>query len=76
MKALTSFSIGSFGLSPEAGAVPLVTLASEPDVGAASGTYFDGLAPHGALARQARDRQLAHELWNLSSRLVGVPAAL
>ncbi|MBF4462773.1 SDR family NAD(P)-dependent oxidoreductase [Rathayibacter sp. VKM Ac-2878] len=76
MNAATRLAPGSFGISPEGGAVPLITLVSEPDVGAASGSYFDGLNPHGALARQARDRVLAQELWELSSRLVGVPAAL
>ncbi|QHC68426.1 SDR family NAD(P)-dependent oxidoreductase [Rathayibacter sp. VKM Ac-2759] len=76
MKLGTSLSSGSFGISAEAGAVPLITLISEPDVGAASGTYFDGLKPGGALAAQARDRQLGRDLWALSSRLVGVTAAL
>ncbi|WP_231727682.1 MULTISPECIES: SDR family NAD(P)-dependent oxidoreductase [unclassified Rathayibacter] len=76
MKLATSMSSGSFGISAEAGAVPLITLISEPDVGAASGTYFDGLTPGGALAAQARDRQLGRDLWTLSSRLVGVPPTL
>lgn len=76
MKLATSLSSGSFGISAEAGAVPLITLASEPDVGAASGTYFDGLKPGGALAAQARDRQLGRDLWDLSSELVGVPKNL
>ncbi|AND15989.1 short-chain dehydrogenase [Rathayibacter tritici] len=76
MKLMTSLSVGSFGISAEAGAVPLITLASEPDVGAASGTYFDQLTPHGSLNPQARDRALAHDLWTLSSRLVGVSPTL
>ena len=76
MTVLSALSPGSPGISAEAGAVPLITLASEPDVGAASGTYFDGLRPGGAVAAQARDRQLGRDLWTLSSRLVGVPAAL
>ncbi|NQX06395.1 SDR family NAD(P)-dependent oxidoreductase [Rathayibacter sp. VKM Ac-2856] len=76
MTVLSALSPGSPGISAEAGAVPLITLASEPDVGAASGTYFDGLRPGGAVAAQARDRQLGRDLWSLSSRLVGVPTAL
>lgn len=76
MKLATSLSSGSFGISADAGAVPLITLVSEPDVGAASGTYFDGMKPGGALAPQARDRQLGRELWDLSSEMVGVPAAI
>ncbi|KZX19983.1 short-subunit dehydrogenase [Rathayibacter tanaceti] len=76
MRVMTGLSVGSFGISPEAGAVPLITVASEPDVGAASGTYFDQLTPHGSLNPQARDRALAHDLWNLSSRLVGVAPTL
>ena len=76
MTVLSALSPGSPGISAEAGAVPLITLASEPDVGAASGTYFDGLRPGGAVAAQARDRQLGRDLWMLSSRLVGVPTAL
>ena len=76
MTVLSALSPGSPGISAEAGAVPLITLASEPDVGAASGTYFDGLRPGGAVAAQARDRQLGRDLWTLSSRLVGVPTAL
>ncbi|MCJ1672287.1 SDR family NAD(P)-dependent oxidoreductase [Rathayibacter sp. VKM Ac-2929] len=75
LMSLLSLS-GSPGISAEAGAVPLITLASEPDVGAASGSYFDGLRPGGSVAAQARDRQLGRDLWTLSSRLVGVPAAL
>ena len=76
MTALSALSPGSVGITADAGAVPLVTLASEPDVGAASGSYFDGLRPGGAVAAQARDRQLGRDLWTLSSRLVGVPTAL
>ncbi|PPF15997.1 short-chain dehydrogenase [Rathayibacter rathayi] len=76
MKLMTSLSVGSFGISAEAGAVPLITLASEPDVGAASGTYFDQLTPHGSLNPQAHNRALAHDLWTLSSRLVGVSPTL
>lgn len=75
MKAMTSLTIGSFGISADAGAVPLITLCSEPDVGAATGAYFDGLKP-GALATAAKDRRLGRDLWTLSSRLVGLPDAL
>ncbi|AJM78339.1 short-chain dehydrogenase [Rathayibacter toxicus] len=66
----------SLTISPEEGAAPLIALASAPDVGAASGSYFDRLTPRGSLAPQARNRQLAHDLWELSSHLVGVPTTL
>ncbi|WP_200931026.1 SDR family NAD(P)-dependent oxidoreductase [Rathayibacter sp. Leaf299] len=76
MKAMQTLTSGSYGITAEAGAVPLITLCSEPDVGAASGTYFDGLKPHGGVAKQARDRVLGTDLWDLSSRLVGVSPTL
>ncbi len=65
-------SRGRLGLSPEQGAAPLVHLAATPDVGAASGTYFDGLKPGGAVAKAADDPALAAALWEKSAELVGI----
>jgi NAD(P)-dependent dehydrogenase (short-subunit alcohol dehydrogenase family) len=52
-----------------AGAVPLEVLAAGGEAPAASGTYFDRLAPAGRTARQARDGGLAAELWERSLAL-------
>jgi NAD(P)-dependent dehydrogenase (short-subunit alcohol dehydrogenase family) len=60
------------GLSPEQGGAPLVHLASAPEVGVPSGTYFDGLTPGGRVGRQAKDAALAAELWEKSTELVGL----
>lgn len=58
-------------ISPEAGAVPLIQLASNPLVDAPNGTYFDGLKPNGATARQGDDLELAAHLWEATAALVG-----
>jgi NAD(P)-dependent dehydrogenase (short-subunit alcohol dehydrogenase family) len=60
-------------ISPEAGASPLIQLASNADIDAPSGTYFDGLKPDGKTARQGNDLALAADLWDASARLVGLP---
>jgi NAD(P)-dependent dehydrogenase (short-subunit alcohol dehydrogenase family) len=60
------------GATPDQGAAPLVHLASAPDVGLPSGTYFDGLKPGGRTAAQAKDAALASALWNSSEQLVGL----
>lgn len=56
-------------LTPEAGAAPLVELASASTELAASGTYFDGLRAGGRTSRLATDDALARSLWDLSERL-------
>jgi NAD(P)-dependent dehydrogenase (short-subunit alcohol dehydrogenase family) len=58
------------GISPAQGGAPLVHLASAPDVGVPSGTYFDGLKPGGRMAAQAKDAALAAQLWTASEQLV------
>jgi len=55
--------------TPEAGAAPLVHLASVSGEPAPSGTYFDGLIPNGRAGKQATDDALAASLWDLSERL-------
>jgi NAD(P)-dependent dehydrogenase (short-subunit alcohol dehydrogenase family) len=60
-------------ITPEAGAVPLIQLASNPDIDAPNGTYFDGVRPDGATTAQARDLRLAADLWDASAELVGLP---
>jgi NAD(P)-dependent dehydrogenase (short-subunit alcohol dehydrogenase family) len=58
-------------ISPEAGAVPLIQLASSADLDAPNGSYFDGLTPGGSTARQASDAKLAAELWDATERVLG-----
>ncbi|HEX4402692.1 MAG TPA: hypothetical protein VHZ98_15335 [Galbitalea sp.] len=59
-------------ISPEAGAAPLIQLASDADLDAPSGTYFDGLKPDGKTTKQGRDLELAAALWGASVGLVGL----
>jgi NAD(P)-dependent dehydrogenase (short-subunit alcohol dehydrogenase family) len=59
-------------ITPEAGAVPLIQLASDPTIDAPNGTYFDGLKPGGATSPQADDLELAGALWDASAALVGL----
>ncbi|MET4781700.1 SDR family NAD(P)-dependent oxidoreductase [Glaciihabitans sp. UYNi722] len=65
-------SRGSLGISPEQGAAPLIHLASTEDVGAPSGTYFDGLKPNGRTPAVAHDEEVAARLWTRSTELVGL----
>ncbi len=62
-----------FTISPEAGAAPLVHLASRPDWQAVDGAYLDRFSP-GRTAKQADDPALASGLWERSAAMVGVPA--
>jgi NAD(P)-dependent dehydrogenase (short-subunit alcohol dehydrogenase family) len=59
-------------ISAEQGAQPLIQLASVESLGAASGTYFDGLYPNGATARSAHNADLAAKLWDTTARMVGL----
>jgi NAD(P)-dependent dehydrogenase (short-subunit alcohol dehydrogenase family) len=59
-------------ISPDAGAVPLVQLASNPKVDAPAGTYFDGLRPNGKTRKAADDTTLSSALWNASAELLGI----
>ena len=62
--------VGRGILSPEVGAAGLVFLASTKDVGAPSGTYFDGLKPFGRTRARAGRSQVAEQLWRISEALV------
>ena len=72
LMALMSVTGGTPGISADAGAVPLVQLASAPDVGAPSGTYFDALTANGRRHRSSGDAALAARLWEFSAELVGI----
>ncbi|QNE34847.1 SDR family NAD(P)-dependent oxidoreductase [Leifsonia shinshuensis] len=63
---------GRYGITPEEGAAPLERLTGPVPVGAPSGTYFDRFAANGRVTRQAKDPQLARDLWTLSEGLTGV----
>jgi NAD(P)-dependent dehydrogenase (short-subunit alcohol dehydrogenase family) len=76
MKLAGAIGYGGYGLTPEAGAAPLVELASAEQIAAPSGTYFDGLRANGAVARQATDDALASGLWTLSERLTSQPSRI
>lgn len=65
-------SRGSLGISPEQGAAPLVHLSCVENVGAPSGTYFDGLNSNGRTHRLAGDAAAAARLWEESADLVGL----
>lgn len=67
---------GHYGISADAGAVPLVQLAGPTTIGVPSGTFFDQLKPFGREAPQAKNVLLAEAVWDRSSELVGVPAAV
>jgi NAD(P)-dependent dehydrogenase (short-subunit alcohol dehydrogenase family) len=63
-------------ITPEAGAVPLIQLVSNPDVAAPSGTYFDGLKPNGGTKPEANDAGLAARLWDATAQILGISPAL
>lgn len=67
-------AIGGSALArtPEAGAAPLVHLATVAEPPADSGTFFSGLRPNGATHRLARDPEVAARLWERSAELVGL----
>jgi NAD(P)-dependent dehydrogenase (short-subunit alcohol dehydrogenase family) len=66
----TALRSGGFGIPAEEGALPLIRLASDPDVPGENGGYFDRLTPNGAMARQGRDDELAAQLWEATEALV------
>ncbi|MFF1571947.1 SDR family NAD(P)-dependent oxidoreductase [Leifsonia sp. NPDC058292] len=67
---------GTYGITVEAGAAPLVRLTADTPVGAPSGTYFDRLTANGKVRQQARNAQLGRDLWTVSEQLTGVDAVV
>ena len=61
---------GGFGIPAEEGAVPLIRLATDPDVPGENGGYFDRLKANGATTRQGTDDRLAADLWDATAELV------
>jgi NAD(P)-dependent dehydrogenase (short-subunit alcohol dehydrogenase family) len=62
----------SMQVAPNAGAAPLIQLATSDSLDVPNGTYFDGLKPYGRERAQARDPQLAAALWDADARMVGL----
>lgn len=57
--------------SPELGAQPVVYLAVSEDMEGVTGKYFDVMTEKEP-APQALDEEVAHRLWEVSQRLVGL----
>ncbi|SDQ15347.1 SDR family NAD(P)-dependent oxidoreductase [Quadrisphaera sp. DSM 44207] len=57
----------------EAGAAPLLSLATRPDPQEVDGAYLERFRP-GRAHRQADDADLARAVWERSARMVGLPA--
>ncbi|GAA4665673.1 SDR family NAD(P)-dependent oxidoreductase [Frondihabitans cladoniiphilus] len=76
MKVMNVLSGGNYGISADAGAVPLIQLVGPTTIGVASGTYFDQLKPNGLSGPQAKNEPLAEAVWERTSELVGLPAEL
>jgi NAD(P)-dependent dehydrogenase (short-subunit alcohol dehydrogenase family) len=62
---------GRYGRSVAGGAGPLIALAGA-DVSAPTGTYFDRFTPNGRVNSQARNPQLARDLWAATERMLGL----
>jgi NAD(P)-dependent dehydrogenase (short-subunit alcohol dehydrogenase family) len=62
----------SVQIAPDAGAAPLIQLATNQALDVPNGTYFDGLRPNGRMGTQARDAQLAAALWEQDLAMVGL----
>jgi len=59
-------------ISPEQGAAPLVHLATTSDAENNDGLYFDKLARGASTSRQARDPQLARQLWTATESMLNL----
>ena len=80
----TSFGTGTAGgrfimrlagpaqISADAGAAPLIELASREDLETPNATFFDGLKPNGRERKQASDPVLAAKFWDACAALVSV----
>lgn len=67
-----TISGGGLGISAEAGATPLVQLATAEPVDAPSGTYFDRLKPNGRINGGAKKPGVGEALWTASAELVAL----
>jgi len=76
MRMVNLLTRGHYGITADAGAVPLIQLAGPTGVSVPSGTYFDQLKPYGREAGQAKNTLLAEAVWDRSSELVGLSSDL
>ncbi|MGN6197014.1 SDR family NAD(P)-dependent oxidoreductase [Humibacter sp.] len=63
---------GRYGRSADSGAGPLVALAAAETVGEPTGIYFDRFTANGRVNKQARNPQLARDLWSTTERILGL----
>jgi NAD(P)-dependent dehydrogenase (short-subunit alcohol dehydrogenase family) len=76
MRLVNTVTNGNYGISAEAGSVPLVQLAGPTTIDVPSGTYFDQLKPFGRQNHQAGNVLLAEAVWDRSAELVGLPSSI
>lgn len=65
--------VGLVSIDNAAGAAPLVHLASIDDATAVNGQYFNRLKGDAATSKQARDPELARQLWAASEAMLDLP---
>lgn len=61
---------GRYGRTVDAGAAPLIALATAERIGEPTGTYFERFRPNGRVNAAARDPQLARDLWTATERIL------
>ena len=61
---------GRYGITPAAGAAPLLHLLGSARIGTPSGTYFDRFKANGKTSPQARNAQLGRTLWTATQELI------
>jgi NAD(P)-dependent dehydrogenase (short-subunit alcohol dehydrogenase family) len=76
MRMMNLLTHGKYGISADAGAVPLIQLAGPTTIGVPSGTYVDQLKPYGLQSPQAKNTLLAEVVWERSSELVGLSSEI
>ncbi len=65
--------VGLVSIDNDAGAAPLVHLASIPDPMVVNGQYFNRLKPDATTSKQAKDPELARHLWTATEQMLGLP---
>lgn len=76
VRAAQALTLGHYGISPGAGAGPLIALAAPATVPYPSGIYFDRYRPFGQITPKAANPQLRRDLWRVSAAAVGLPDEL
>ncbi|MGA0568834.1 SDR family NAD(P)-dependent oxidoreductase [Rathayibacter sp. KR2-224] len=68
----TAVTGGRYGRTAAVGAAPLIALAGASTIGEPTGTYFDRFTAYGKVNGQARDPQLARDLWTVTEGVLGL----